>query len=69
MKKRKCSLWLVRFALLAGCGGLFQAGCIRNFQREMDVLFSPAANPTLLNNSLIVDTLGYRFLKFWQTFW
>ncbi|UCD29243.1 MAG: hypothetical protein JSV03_01815 [Planctomycetota bacterium] len=47
--------------LAAGCW-LLQAGCIRDIQREFEVLFRPEANPTLIHDSYLVDTFGPEIL-------
>jgi hypothetical protein len=42
---------------------LLQAGCIRDIQREIEVLFAPEANPTLIHNSALVDFFGPEILR------
>ena len=58
-----------RLAMLCTGWQLLQGGCFGNIQREMEVLFAPAASPTLIRDSFIVDRLGLDFLKFFVDFW
>jgi len=48
---------------------LLQTGCVRDLQREMEVLFAPEANSTLLYDSWVFNRLGPDFLAFFTRFW
>lgn len=61
--------WGLRLVLLAGGGGLFLVGCLRDFQREVEVLFAPEAVGPAIRQSWIFNQLGPGFIKFWQAFW
>jgi len=39
-------------------GWMWQAGCIRAYQREIEVLLAPAASPLLIRDSFLVDLFG-----------
>jgi len=61
---RRGVLGLVRRAGTLGLAGcLLQAGCISDIQRELEVLLSPEANPTLIPGSVLVDLLGPGILQ------
>ena len=54
----------IRQLLILGMGSwLLQAGCIRDIQREIEVLFRPEANPTLIHDSFLVDFFGPEILS------
>lgn len=57
--------WGWRLVALAMSGWVFQAGCLRIVQQELDLLWRPEANLGLLNSSVLVDLFGPAVLRFW----
>ena len=55
--------WTWRLSVLAMSGWLFQAGCIRTIQQELEVLLRPEANSTLIRESFLVDFFGPEIIK------
>ena len=54
----------IRQLLILGMGSwLLQAGCIRDLQREIEVLFSPEANSIFIHDSFLVDIFGPEILR------
>ena len=47
--------WVI---LLSMSGWLFQAGCARIVQQELEVLIAPNASSTLINGSFLVNIFG-----------
>ncbi len=60
---RWLTVWARRLALLGLSGWLFQAGCARIVTQELEVLFAASANPTLIQNSFLVNWLGPGILR------
>jgi hypothetical protein len=56
--QRICQGWRRRLVILMLGGWMWQAGCIRAYQREIEVLLAPAANPLLIRESFLVDLFG-----------
>lgn len=54
-------MWRVLVLTAGGC--LWQAGCIRTIQQEFEVLFRPEANPTLIQDSFLVNLFGAEILR------
>jgi hypothetical protein len=57
---RVLAQWMV---VLGASGWLFQAGCARNIERELEVLVVPGANGALIHSSYLVDLFGPRILE------
>lgn len=57
--------WLWRAAVIALSGTLFQAGCLRAVQQNLELLWAPEANLNFVWNSALVDWFGPGVLKFW----
>ena len=55
-------LWVKHLLMLVMGSWILQAGCIRDIQREFEVLFRPEANPTLIHGSFLVDLFGPEIL-------
>ncbi len=57
----------LKWALLivAAGGGLFQVGCLRTVQQNLDLLFAPEANLESVYQSQLVDIFGPDVLMFW----
>ncbi|GMU22116.1 MAG: hypothetical protein AMXMBFR13_22040 [Phycisphaerae bacterium] len=51
--------------LLAG-SWMLQAGCVRILQQEIEVLFAPDANPSLIRGSFLVNALGPQILSWFN---
>ncbi len=61
---------LARLTLVSTLGGMILVGgCVGDMQREFEVLFAGAANPTLIRDSVIGQVLGFEFLDFFANFW
>ncbi len=58
--------WSYKLSVVLASGYLLQAGCARTLQREIEVLFAPAANPTLLYNSWVFNQLGPQFVAYFN---
>lgn len=50
------------------CAG-FLDGCIARYQTEAEVLAAPLSNPTLINDSKLVDLFGPQIIKNFQKWW
>jgi hypothetical protein len=57
--------WVWRVMLILAYGSLLQAGCLRNVQNELDLLWAPAANLNYVYESALVNWFGPGVLKFW----
>ncbi|MBI4580663.1 MAG: hypothetical protein HY718_13225 [Planctomycetes bacterium] len=57
--------WVVRGLLAAAGGWLLQAGCLRDVQREIDLLRSPEGSLDQVYDSWLVNTFGPKVLQFW----
>jgi hypothetical protein len=55
---RRLHVWTRWLALLGMSGWLFQAGCVRIVEQQIQVLFSPDAVPTLIYDSPLVNFFG-----------
>ena len=52
-----------RWVLMAGAGScVLQAECIRDIQREIDLLYRPEANLAFVRESVLVDLFGPEIL-------
>jgi hypothetical protein len=49
----------------AMAGWIFQTGCIRDIQRELEILWAPEANINNVYGSWLVHTFGPQILQFW----
>ena len=61
--RRQIAAWATRVLVLGAGGWVCQGGCIGDIQRELEVLFRPEANPTLIRGSFLVDLLGPEILS------
>ncbi len=62
----------VMVALAIASSGIcanFLDGCIAKYQREVEVLAAPESNPTLVQDSYLVDWFGPQIIKYFQKFW
>ena len=60
--RKKCRKGLSCLLLLAAGGWLAQAGCLRDIQREIDLLYRPEANLEFIRDSVLVDIFGHWIL-------
>jgi len=49
--------------VVASAGWVLQAGCVRDIQRELEVLVRPEANATLIRDSFLVEVFGPEILS------
>ena len=61
--RKRIHAWSRHMLLLATGTLVGQGGCIGDLQRELEVLLSPEANPTLIRESFLVDLVGPRILS------
>jgi hypothetical protein len=60
---RKRSRKGLSFLLILAAGGwLGEAGCLRDIQREIDLLYRPEANLDFIRDSVLVDIFGHWIL-------
>jgi hypothetical protein len=52
------TVWMRRLAILSMGSCLQLSGCERILMREIEVLAAPAANPTLIRQSFLVERFG-----------
>ena len=64
MRERLCRvMWSILLAVAGAC--LFQSGCMRTLQRELDLLTRPEPNLNMVYDSVLVDVFGPGILEFW----
>jgi len=59
----KIRTWIRRLVTSAMGIWILQSGCIRDVQRELEVLFATEANLDFIQDSFIVNLLGPQILK------
>jgi len=57
--------WIRRVVALLAYVFLLQAGCLRDIQRELEILWAPEANLDSVYNSTLFDLFGPGILQFW----
>ncbi len=62
MSGRRCG-WKCGVLAVLLSGWAFQLACARNFQREIEVLLAPQANPLLIRDSALVRIFGVGILQ------
>ncbi len=69
MRKIKKKLMTAMAIASMGTCANFLDGCIARYQTELEVLAAPESNPTLLNDSFLVDRFGPQIIEFFQDWW
>ncbi len=65
--KRKLTTGLAILSM--GLCANFVDGCLAQYQIEAEVLAEAESNPTLINDSYLVDWFGPQAIKFFQKWW
>ena len=65
MRKLRTALAIMSMGICAN----FLDGCVANYQREVEVLAAPESNPTLVQDSYLVERFGPQVIKFFQKSW
>jgi len=63
--RKRLYRWSIGLVLAAASGWVFQTGCIRTLQREIEILVRPEASLGLIYDSKLVDLFGPGILNFW----